>query len=290
MMRIIAHHLTKFYGQNQALREVSFSIGDGVTAILGPNGAGKTTLLNILATLVEPTSGWATIQGYDVRRQRRQVRRILGFLPQEFGLYERLTAWEFLDYMAVLKGLDHRREHVQWALEQVGLSAYARRKVGTFSGGMRQRLGIAQALLGVPQVFLLDEPLTGLDPEERNRFRRFLTRLAFQRTVLLSTHLVEDVSLIADRVLVLHRGSICFDGTVEELRQSAQGRAWFARMTQNILEDLQQRYQVTHLERDGDEFLVRFLSLTVPPIEAEVVEPTLEESYLWLLHAQEEEE
>jgi len=289
-MRIIAHHLTKFYGQNQALREVSFSIGDGVTAILGPNGAGKTTLLNILATLVEPTSGWATIQGYDVRRQRRQVRRILGFLPQEFGLYERLTAWEFLDYMAVLKGLDHRREHVQWALEQVGLSAYARRKVGTFSGGMRQRLGIAQALLGVPQVFLLDEPLTGLDPEERNRFRRFLTRLAFQRTVLLSTHLVEDVSLIADRVLVLHRGSICFDGTVEELRQSAQGRAWFARMTQNILEDLQQRYQVTHLERDGDEFLVRFLSLTVPPIEAEVVEPTLEESYLWLLHAQEEEE
>lgn len=289
-MRIIAHHLTKFYGQNQALREVSFSIGDGVTAILGPNGAGKTTLLNILATLVEPTSGWATIQGYDVRRQRRQVRRILGFLPQEFGLYERLTAWEFLDYMAVLKGLDHRREHVQWALEQVGLSAYARRKVGTFSGGMRQRLGIAQALLGVPQVFLLDEPLTGLDPEERNRFRRFLTRLAFQRTVLLSTHLVEDVSLIADRVLVLHRGSICFDGTVEELRQSAQGRAWFARMTQNILEDLQQRYQVMHLERDGDEFLVRFLSLTVPPIEAEVVEPTLEESYLWLLHAQEEEE
>lgn len=289
-MRIIAHHLTKFYVQNQALREVSFSIGDGVTAILGPNGAGKTTLLNILATLVEPTSGWATIQGYDVRRQRRQVRRILGFLPQEFGLYERLTAWEFLDYMAVLKGLDHRREHVQWALEQVGLSAYARRKVGTFSGGMRQRLGIAQALLGVPQVFLLDEPLTGLDPEERNRFRRFLTRLAFQRTVLLSTHLVEDVSLIADRVLVLHRGSICFDGTVEELRQSAQGRAWFARMTQNILEDLQQRYQVTHLERDGDEFLVRFLSLTVPPIEAEVVEPTLEESYLWLLHAQEEEE
>ncbi|MDQ7029600.1 MAG: ATP-binding cassette domain-containing protein [Ardenticatenia bacterium] len=290
MMRIIAHHLTKFYGQNQALREVSFSIGDGVTAILGPNGAGKTTLLNILATLVEPTSGWATIQGYDVRRQRRQVRRILGFLPQEFGLYERLTAWEFLDYMAVLKGLDHRREHVQWALEQVGLSAYVRRKVGTFSGGMRQRLGIAQALLGVPQVFLLDEPLTGLDPEERNRFRRFLTRLAFQRTVLLSTHLVEDVSLIADRVLVLHRGSICFDGTVEELRQPARGRTWFARMTQNVLEDLQQRYQVTHLERDGDEFLVRFLSLTVPPIEAEVVEPTLEESYLWLLHAQEEEE
>lgn len=287
-MQIIAHHLTKFYGQNQALREVSFSIGDGVTAILGPNGAGKTTLLNILATLVEPTSGWATIEGYDVRRQRREVRRILGFLPQEFGLYERLTAWEFLDYMAVLKGVEHRREQVQWALEQVGLSAYARKKVGSFSGGMRQRLGIAQALLGVPQVFLLDEPLTGLDPEERNRFRRFLTRLAFQRTVLLSTHLVEDVSLIADRVLVLHRGSIRFDGTVEELKQSARGRTWFARMTQNVLEDLQQRYQVTHLERDGDEFLVRFLSPTVPPIEAEVVEPTLEESYLWLLHAQEE--
>jgi len=288
MMRIIAHHLTKVYGQNQALREVSFSIGDGVTAILGPNGAGKTTLLSILATLIEPTSGWATIQGYDVRRQRREVRRSLGFLPQEFGLYERLTAWEFLDYMAVLKGLEHRREHVQWALEQVGLSAYARKKVGSFSGGMRQRLGIAQALLGVPQVFLLDEPLTGLDPEERNRFRRFLTRLAFQRTVLLSTHLVEDVSLIADRVLVLHRGSIRFDGTVEELRQSARGRTWFARMTQNVLEDLQQRYQVTHLERDGNEFLVRFLSPTVPPIEAEVVEPSLEESYLWLLHAQEE--
>jgi len=282
-MEVRAENLSKVYGQIQALKQVSFSVGEGITALLGPNGAGKTTLLSILATLIEPTSGQVRIGEYDVCRQRREVRRILGFLPQEFGLYDRLTAYEFLDYMCVLKGIRNRRQWVQWALEQVGLERYARRRIGTFSGGMRQRLGIAQALLNTPPVLIVDEPTSGLDPAERNRFRQLLTRLAVNRTVILSTHLVEDVSLVAERVIVLHRGQIRFNGLVNELKRVAQGKVWCAHLSSGDLGKVQQRYTVTHLEHRDDMFVVRFLSESVPDSPAGTVTPTLEDSYLWLV-------
>ncbi len=282
-MEVRAENLSKVYGQIQALKQVSFSVGEGITALLGPNGAGKTTLLSILATLIEPTSGRVSIGEYDVCRQRREVRRILGFLPQEFGLYDRLTAYDFLDYICVLKGIRNRQQWVQWALEQVGLERYARRRIGTFSGGMRQRLGIAQALLNTPPVLIVDEPTSGLDPAERNRFRQLLTQLAVNRTVILSTHLVEDVSLAAERVIVLHRGQICFNGLVNELKHVAQGKAWCACLPSQDLEKVQQRYPVTHLEHRDDTFVVRFLSESAPEFPAETVAPTLEDSYLWLV-------
>lgn len=282
-MQIRAENLSKVYGRNQALKQVSFSIGEGITALLGPNGAGKTTLLNILATLIEPTSGRASVGGYDVCRQRREVRRILGFLPQDFGLYDRLTAYEFLDYMSVLKGIGNRRQCVQWALNQVGLEHHAGQRVGTFSGGMRQRLGIAQALLNTPPVLIVDEPTSGLDPAERNRLRQLLTQLAVNRTVILSTHLVEDVSLAAERVMVLHLGHIRFNGPVAELEHLAQGKVWRVYLPRQALEMVQQHYHVTHLEHRDDAFVVRFLSESAPDLPAEAVAPTLEEAYLWLI-------
>lgn len=282
-MLITVTDLSKVYNHHQALHRVSFSIGSGITALLGPNGAGKTTLLNILATLLEPTSGQANIGGYDVRHQRREVRQILGFLPQDFGLYEGLTAYEFLDYLALLKGIYNRQSYIRQALEQVGLEQVAGRRIATFSGGMRQRLGIAQALLNTPPVLIVDEPTVGLDPAERNRFRQFLMQLGVSRTVLLSTHLVEDVSLAASRVLVLHLGRIRFDGAVDELIRSAQGKVWRTRLPRQDVEAFQQHHTVTHLALEGDAFEARFLSETSPDLRAESVAPTLEDAYLRLI-------
>lgn len=284
-MLVAVTDLSKVYNHHPALHRVSFSAGSGITALLGPNGAGKTTLLNILATLLEPTSGQANIGGYDVRHQRREVRQILGFLPQDFGLYEALTAYEFLDYMALLKGIRNRRQCVQQALEQVGLEHEAKRRIAAFSGGMRQRLGIAQALLNLPPVLIVDEPTVGLDPAERNRFRQFLMQLGTSRTVLLSTHLVEDVSLAASRVIVLHLGRIRFDGTVDELIRSAQGKVWSAHVPRQALEAFQQHYMVTHLTPAEDTFIVRFLSETPPDLRAEEAAPTLEDAYLRLIRS-----
>lgn len=277
--------LSKVYNRHRALNRVSFSLRTGITALVGPNGAGKTTLLNILATLLEPTSGQASIGGYDVQRQRGEVRRILGFLPQNFGLYEGLTAYEFLDYMALLKGIRNRRQCVQHALEQVGLESDARRRIATLSGGMRQRLGIAQAILNLPPVLIVDEPTVGLDPAERNRFRQFLMQLGADHTVLLSTHLVEDVFLTASRVIVLHLGKIRFDGAVDELIRSAQGKVWSVRLPHQALEAFQQRYPVTRLVFEEDLFVARFLSESPPDLTAESVKPTLEDAYLRLIHS-----
>jgi len=282
-MQISVKELGKMYGRNPALKQVSFSIDKGITALLGPNGAGKTTLLGILATLLEPTSGQATVGGYDVHRQRREVRRILGFLPQSFGLYDRLTAYEFLDYMSVLKEIRSRRQCVQSALEQVGLEHHAKQRIGTFSGGMRQRLGIAQALLNTPAVLIVDEPTSGLDPAERNRFRQLLSQLAIDRTVILSTHLVEDISLAAERVIVLHKGHIRFDGLVDALLCSAQDKVWCASLSRQTLATVQQHYYVTHLEAKNDGVVVRFLSTDVPDLPAKTTNPTLEEAYLLLV-------
>lgn len=282
-MDIIVTELSKVYGRQSALNRVSFSVREGITGLLGPNGAGKTTMLNILATLLEPTCGQASIGGYDVCRQRREVRQMLGFLPQDFGFYDGLTAYEFLDYLCLLKGIQDRRQCVQHALEQVGLEHEARRRVGTFSGGMRQRLGIAQALLNTPPVLIVDEPTVGLDPAERNRFRQLLMQLAASRTILLSTHLVEDVALAANRVIVLHLGQIRFDGTIDELIHSARGEVWSVRLPRHALETFQQRYFVTHLALEADMFVARFLSEAPPELPAEVVVPTLEDAYLRLI-------
>jgi len=233
-MQIQLEHLSKTYSGNvQAVRDVHLSIQPGLIGLLGPNGAGKTTLMRMLATLLTPTEGTARIGNYDVRQaaDRRQIKRILGYLPQELGLYPNLSAYEFLDYMAILKGLHDgkaRKQRISELLEMVSLADVAKRRLRGFSGGMKRRVGLAQAMLNDPQFLIVDEPTAGLDPEERIRIRTMLSELALAggRVIILSTHIVEDVAQTCRRLVVLHKGQVRFDGAPEELAAVERPSIW----------------------------------------------------------------
>src|SRR5215211_1829295 len=221
----------KRYGGVAALAGLDLELGPGITGLLGPNGAGKTTLIRILATLLAPSAGEVRVNGWRAANSadRVEIRRRLGYLPQDLGLYPRFTVFEFVDYLAILKELDDpadRHRRVRAALEAVELEDLAGRKIRTLSGGMRRRVGIAQAIVADPELLLLDEPTTGLDPEQRMRFRQLLAGLGERRTVVLSTHLVEDVAAVCTRVVVLWQGRTRFVGTPTELRQLADGQVW----------------------------------------------------------------
>ena len=221
----------KSYGGVAALAELDLELGPGITGLLGPNGAGKTTLIRILATLLPPSAGQVGVNGWWTSdlRDRVEIRRRLGYLPQDLGLYPRFTVFEFVDYLALLKELDdpaERHRRVRAALAAVELEDLARRKIRTLSGGMRRRVGIAQAIVADPLLLLLDEPTTGLDPEQRMRFRQLIAGIGEQRTVVLSTHLVEDVAAVCTQVVVLWQGRVRFHGTPSQLRQLADGQVW----------------------------------------------------------------
>jgi ABC-2 type transport system ATP-binding protein len=221
----------KSYGGIAALAELDLELGPGITGLLGPNGAGKTTLIRILATLLPPSAGQVGVNGWWTSdlRDRVEIRRRLGYLPQDLGLYPRFTVFEFVDYLALLKELDdpaERHRRVRAALAAVELEDLARRKIRTLSGGMRRRVGIAQAIVADPLLLLLDEPTTGLDPEQRMRFRQLIAGIGEQRTVVLSTHLVEDVAAVCTQVVVLWQGRVRFHGTPSQLRQLADGQVW----------------------------------------------------------------
>jgi ABC-2 type transport system ATP-binding protein len=224
----------KSYGGVAALADLDLELGPGITGLLGPNGAGKTTLIRILATLLAPSAGEVHINGWRTANlaDRVEIRRRLGYLPQDLGLYPRFTVFEFVDYLAVLKELDDpadRHRRVRAALAAVELEDLAGRKIRTLSGGMRRRVGIAQAIVADPELLLLDEPTTGLDPEQRMRFRQLIAGLGEHRTVVLSTHLVEDVAAVCTAVVVLWQGRVRFHGTPSELRQLADGQVWSSR-------------------------------------------------------------
>ena len=231
-MEITVRGLNKYYrGEVTALRSIDLDVAGGMFGLLGTNGAGKTTLMRIFAGVLRPTHGEVRIGGHDMSSEagRVAVKRVLGYLPQELGVYPDLTARRFLDYLAILKGLDERRARrgrVAEVIATVGLEQAADRKLKTFSGGMKRRVGIAQALLGDPRLLIVDEPTAGLDPEERIRFRSLLSRLAGERTVILSTHIVEDVALTCNRLAVLLAGELVFSGATSELVRCAEGRVW----------------------------------------------------------------
>ncbi|MDQ6858587.1 MAG: ATP-binding cassette domain-containing protein [Chloroflexota bacterium] len=230
-MDIQINGLSKAFGEVHALRGVDLTISTGMFGLLGPNGAGKTTLMRILAGVLHASTGSAHVGPHDLASAdgRQAVKWILGYLPQELGVYPDLTGGEFLDYIAILKGMRdraRRRTRVTELIGTVGLEDAARRQLRTYSGGMKRRIGIAQALLNDPKLLIVDEPTAGLDPEERIRFRNLLVALASDRTVILSTHIVEDVAQTSNRVALLSAGRVVFDGTTGELARAATGRVW----------------------------------------------------------------
>ena len=272
----------KRYGDLWALRDVSLDVDRGVVGLLGPNGAGKSTLMRIVATLSRPTEGEVRWRGTALARSSTRLREVLGYLPQEFGVYPKLTAREFLRYLAAARGL-YGGERLEELLSLVGLREAADRKLETFSGGMRQRVGIAQALLNDPELLIVDEPTVGLDPEERARFRSLLSELAGDRIVILSTHIVSDVEAAADRIALLEGGRLRADGTPEQLLDAVEGRVWELVVPGERLADLRARYPVASAAHRSDGAHVRLVADERPAPGAEAVAPTLEDAYLGLM-------
>lgn len=284
-MELSVQDICKRYGNLVALDHVTVTLRPGVIGLLGPNGAGKSTLLRILATVSRPTEGQLTWNGLDALRHPDALRRVLGYLPQDFGVYPHLNAVEFLEYMAAAKGVPRQglSRRIADLLAMVNLSHVARRPLYTYSGGMRQRIGIAQALLNNPAILLLDEPTAGLDPAERVHLRRLLVDLARDRIVLLSTHIVGDIESVADRVVVIARGRIRADGTPDQLLQAAAGMVWEQTVTEQEYEALRQRQVIAAAVRRRDGVHVRVVGAAPPAEHFWPATPTLEDAYLLLI-------
>lgn len=284
-MTIQINGLQKLYpGNVKALDEISLTIPVGMYGLLGPNGAGKTTLMRILCTLMEPTAGSITVCGVDRLKEPEAVRRLIGYLPQEFGLYRRLTAPEYLDFVGAMKGLSaaERRSQVAEVLERVNLAHERKKAIGGYSGGMKRRLGIAQALLGQPQVLVVDEPTAGLDPEERLRFRNLLADLSTSRTVLLSTHIAGDIEASCQSVAVLQKGRLRFTGSLDQLIAEAKGRVWQLNLTAAEYERVRHSLKVVSARRTGDGVELRVLAPDSPLGAGAPLTPTMEDGYLCL--------
>lgn len=281
--------LRKTYsGGVTALDGVSLEIPAGMFGLLGPNGAGKTTLMKILATLLEADEGMAAMKGVDLLKDRQAARQMLGYLPQDFGLYPSFTAEQMLDYFAQLKGLHNRIErHAQMdaLFERVNLSSERRRKLGTFSGGMRQRFGIAQALLGRPQLLIVDEPTAGLDPEERIRFHNLLAEIADDVIVILSTHIVSDVANLCSRMAVIRRGEILATCSPTEAMQQIAGHVWEATVTREAAVALKAKLKVISAQIIAGQNRLRVYSENGQPADQFIqVMPTLEDYYFSLVN------
>jgi len=273
-----------YHGGKYGVRELTLEARPGVLGLLGPNGAGKTTLMQMIATVTRPTTGRVLFDGTDVAKDPEDVRRRLGYLPQDFGVYDNLTAFELLDYLARLKGV-RSRARVMETLELVNLHSVAHRQAGGFSGGMRQRLGIAQALVGDPELLVVDEPTAGLDPEERVRFRNLLSEISGRRLVILSTHIVSDIESIAGEIAVIRSGRLVAAGTPEELLGSAAGTAWELVLPSAEFERVRAGLTVSSVVRRPDGVHLRLVSPERPLPGASPVEPDLEDAYLHFMQA-----
>ena len=279
-------NLSKQYNREvHALRGVDLNIGTGMFGLVGPNGAGKTTLMRILAGLVKPSNGRITILNHDLATSKGKLatKSHLGYLPQEFGFYPELTAVQFLDYMGILKGIRNktdRQRQVTNVLEQVRLSDVAHRKIKTYSGGMKRRVGIAQALLGDPKLIIVDEPTVGLDPEERVRLRNLLADTANRCTVILSTHIIEDISQSCNDLAVMQQGQVLFRGSPRDLITAARGKVWHI-VTQGERPNGQTAVVSTLQLQEGVQF--RVLGDPDPKYNGRPAEPSLEDGYMWLM-------
>jgi ABC-2 type transport system ATP-binding protein len=286
LVELIMDGVSKVYkGQVWGLRDFSLALKPGVLALLGPNGAGKSTLMRILATITKPTEGQVTWNGRNIVRSPDAVRAVLGYLPQDFGVYPNLNAVEFLEYIAALKGLGGRaaRKRIHELLQVLNLFDVRSRPLGSFSGGMKQRIGIAQALLSDPQLLIVDEPTTGLDPEERVRFRNLLSDLAGERIVILSTHIVSDAEAAATQIAVIHRGHLLTLAAPEALLQSVSGKVWQWTIPSAQLNAVRGQHLVSSTARRADGVHVRVVADAAPSQAATRTTPMLEDAYLYLL-------
>lgn len=277
----------KFKAGNYGVRDLSLTLDGGVLGLLGPNGAGKTTLMQMIATVTRPTAGEIRFQGTDIVRHPDALRPKLGYLPQDFGTYGNLSATEHLTYFAALKGM-HSRSHIAEMLERVNLHTVGRRRVGDFSGGMKQRLGIAQALINDPDLLIVDEPTAGLDPEERVRFRHLLTDLGHGKLVILSTHIVSDIEPLATRVAVLRQGRLIAHDTPEALLQATRGKVWEATVASADYQVLRSRVRISTAVRKPEGMRVRMVAEEPPIPGATSATPTLEDAFLDLMRGDED--
>lgn len=280
-MELKISRVTKQFLEKIAVDRVSLSMKPGVYGLLGANGAGKTTLLRMICGVLTPDSGEISLDRFSVREE--EYRNCLGYLPQKFGYYPNFTAWDFLMYMAALKGIPRNRAKVriEELLEAVNLKGSEKKKIAAFSGGMKQRLGIAQALLNNPKLLVLDEPTAGLDPKERVKFRNMISRLGKERIVILSTHIVSDVEYIADEILLMKEGSILHKGSLPEILKPIEGKVWECRANPSEEAQILEQYTVVNMREDVQGTFLRVVGEESPSEDAVSVEAALEDLYLY---------
>lgn len=285
--RITIQNMNKFYGKKQALFDINLTIEQGMFGLLGRNGAGKTTLMKTIAALHKKKSGEVTVCGVPVEKAKK-IRAMTGYLPQDFSMYPNMRTDEALDYLGALSGIpaQERKKRVDLLLEKVNLTEHRRKKVKELSGGMKRRLGIAQALIHNPEVIIVDEPTAGLDPEERIRFRNLLCEIAEDRIVILSTHIVGDIESTCEKIAVMDEGRILWKGTVKELIQNASGHIYTANIEKQYMAQIKKEYIVTGMVAQADYITVRLVSDAEPDLpNAVLTEPDLEGAYMYCLHA-----
>lgn len=277
-------NLNKFYGKKQALHNISLFIRPGMFGLLGRNGAGKTTLMKTLATLLPKKDGEITVCGIPIDHAK-EIRRIIGYLPQEFSLYPSMRVDEAMDYLALLSGLERskRREQTDLLLKKVNLEEHRHKKVKALSGGMKRRLGVAQALLNDPKVLIVDEPTAGLDPEERVRLRNLLSEIAEDKIVILSTHIVGDIEAACEDIAIIDEGRVIYDGTVDGILNAAKGKVFTIIADKKELPHLKRELSVTGMHIQGQKAMLRFIS-DKAVVGAELCEPNMEDAYMLYLH------
>lgn len=290
-MKLEIQNLSKSYGEKKALSHVSLTLTPGVYGLLGPNGAGKSTLMNIITDNVRLDSGEICFNGESIFKMGKRFRKILGYMPQQQELYPSFTGWRFLNYMAALKGMtkEQAKQEILQTAKLVNLDGDLNRRLGGYSGGMKQRILIAQAILNRPQVLILDEPTAGLDPKERIRIRNLISKIALDKIVLIATHVVSDIEYIAKEIILLKKGEVLSQKEPSALAEELSGHVFVVSAPPERVGELQEAYRVSNLAREGDRVLVRLLSQTPPKdYPNQSVSPTVEDCYLY--HFEEEGE
>lgn len=282
-MELKMEHLYKSYRKKEALKDVNFTLGKGTYGLLGENGAGKSTLMRILSTVDFQTKGKVTYDGKDIIAMDEEYRDLIGYMPQDYSVYSGFTAKDFLEYMGTLKGIPNKKlkKKIPEVLEFVNLADAANRKVKTFSGGMKRRIGIAQAIINDPKILILDEPTAGLDPQERIRFSNIISDMSQDKIVLLSTHIVSDIEAIANDLVVIKKGEILEKGRISDLVKKAKGYVWKTVVDRDIYRWIQKDRPVIHLKQAEGKVAVRYVGEPHPAADSEAVVPTLEDYYIF---------